>query len=216
MFATDRDLVVREPRLFHDVAWAGQRLVEASSVLYAPATGVLGNTGDGLVLRGLGVGGVVIVQGVVSEVTLVLGDDRVQLSRIRASEEDDAVPPDVSDSVVSVRAETFGPQLEVVHRQLLGTLGLRAGTTPEGGPLAEDRITNASSLVEAEACGALHLIFASASAMVGETSPVWVKSRLYGDRFRDARRRTVVELDLDGDGEPEAVRRMSLAQLVRA
>ena len=216
MFAMDRDVLVREPRVFHDVAWAGQRVVDTTSVAYVAATGVVGGVGSGLSSKGLAVGSVAIVRGVAVEVVEVIDADRVRVSRVRGSIEDDGLPPDITGTSVSVVAHTFAAQLGVVHRQLLGTLGLREGVTVEGGALAEDRVTNASALVEAEACGALHLIYASASALVGESSPLWVKARLYGDRFRDARRRAIVELDLDGDGEPEAVRRMSLVQLVRA
>lgn len=216
MFATDRDLLVREPRLFHDVSWAGQRVVEASGVAYDGATGVLGSSGAGLASKGLGVGSVAVVAGMAVEVVGVVDDDSVRVSRVRPSVDDDQLLPDIATGSVTVDAHAFGAQLGVVHRQLLGTLGLEEGVTVEGGALAEDRVTNATALVEAEACGALHLIYASASALVGESSPVWVKAQLYGDRFRDARRRAVVEVDLNGDGEPDAVRRMSLVQLVRA
>ena len=212
MFATDRDLLVREPRVFHDVAWAGQRVLEMLNAAYDSATGTLGSAGDGLATKGLAVGSVVVVDGAALEVTSIVDDDRVVVSRVG----DGFALADIAQTQVDIIAHTFAAQLAVVHRQLLGTLGLSEGVTVGGGALAEDRITNAEALVEAEACGALHMVYAGASALVGESSPLWVKARLYGDRFRDARRRSVVELDIDGDGIAEAVRRMSLVQLVRA
>ncbi|MEM1422666.1 MAG: hypothetical protein AAGH64_01560 [Planctomycetota bacterium] len=198
--------------MFHDVAWAGQRVLDTSRVAYDPETGTLGGVGDGLPAKGIGVGSVVVVEGAALEVASVVDTDRVVVSRVG----DGFGLADIARAEVDVVAHTFAAQLAVVHRQLLGTLGLREGATEQGGALAEDRITNGDALVEAEACGALHMIYAGASALVGESSPLWVKARVYGDRFRDARRRSVVELDIDGDGVAEAVRRMSLVQLVRA
>ncbi len=216
MFAKDGDLLVREPRLFHDVAWSGQRVLERTGVTYNASVGLLGAVGDGLVAAGVRVGSVVLIEGVAGVVTSELGDDVVLVSRAGSGSAEDLMPLDVEGSSVGVRVHTFAPQIGVVHEQLLRSLGLERGATQEGGPIAEDRVTNSEELVEVEALGALHLVLASAAAMVGGASPEWAKAQLYGDRFRDARRRVSAEVDLDGDGVADAVRRMSIVQLVRA
>lgn len=213
MFATDRDLLMFEPRLFFDVSWASQKLVDSAS------GGSINSAGDTLTLSGgtfdsLGIGeGFVVIAGATPlEVVERLSATQVRISRLRASA-GDALIPAASGSGLKVVIHTFRPQIAIVHRQVMRMLGIEPGG---GSSPRESDITNPSSLVPAEALGALHLIFSSAAALVGGDSTLWVKARMYEERFRRERRRVVAEIDLDGDGRADTIRRASAAQFMRA
>lgn len=219
MFATDRDLLVLEPRLFHDISWSAQKLVDSAS------GGVIDTAGTKLTVSsidfaGLGVGGgSVVLLGATTptpiEVLSRLSATELSVSRLRASTSDAAVPvtPASGQKVV---VHSFRPQLSLVHAQLLRMVGIEPddAAPPADQPVEAD-ITNPRAFVLAEALGALHLIFSSAAALVGSDSPLWVKATMYAERFRAERTRLQAELDLDGDGEPDAVRRPNVVQFVR-
>jgi hypothetical protein len=69
--------------------------------------------------------------------------------------------------------------------------------------------------VRVEALGALHAIFASASALVEQNSPMWARAQMYRERFIEERRRVRVDIDLDGDGIADATRTISAMRFVR-
>jgi hypothetical protein len=152
---------------------------------------------------------VVVLGGVPLEVTAVTSGTGLEVSRLRASV-DDAVLPPGDGSGVSFTLVSFAPQLAIVHRQLLGMLGL---DRPDGP--GEEVVVDASTLAHAEALGALHLVYAAASALSGPSSALGARAAMYADMFSRARQTLAVGLDLDGDGVVDATRRPALMQLVR-
>lgn len=214
MFASDRDLLALEPRLFLDIAWTTQKIVDAPG-------GTISAGGDTLTLLGvdfaaLGVGaGFVALAGLVPlEVVDRLSATQLRVSKLRASE-GDAVIPAAAGSSLAVLVTSFRPQIGIVHGQLLRTLGVEPGVAGTAERPGEENITNPRALALAESLGALHLIFASAAALVGGDSPLWVKAGMYRARFAAERARVVAEFDLDGDGAPDALRRPNIMQFVR-
>lgn len=210
MFTTDRDLLVLEPRLFLDVSWSAQMLVNA------PTGGVISAGGDTLTLSGAGfdslgidTGFVAVAGGVPLEVIERIGATMLRISRLRAAVGDPIIPAGAA-SGLKVVIHTFRPQIALVHAQVLRALGIEPGSMHEAG------ITNSRAMNLAESLGALHMIFSSAAALVGADSPLWMKARMYAERFRAERGRIVAEIDLDGDGEADTIRRASIVHLVRA
>jgi hypothetical protein len=216
MFASDRDLLVYEPRLFLDAGWLGQRLVLASGGVVG---GVATAAGVNMAAVGVQAGGVLSYTGASFEVVSVLGTGGAVVSRLRASVTDAALPtPDVA-SQTTLEVVTFRPQLAVVHGQLLRMLGIEPQDAREGA-LTESAVVNPGSLTRLECLGALHLIYAAAAAAaapggLGAGLSYGERALMYRERFAAERLRVSVLIDADGDGEPEVTRRPGVGFLVR-
>ncbi len=209
-FAKDRDLLALEPTLFRDVAWTAQRVATAVNAAVSGTT--LTSAGAQFVASGVEAGMVAVVNGAPLEVLEVVNATTLTVSRLREHAGAPAVAP-LGATGAELAIYTFLPQVRVVHEQAMRSLGLEPAD-PEREPGVGD-IVNGGALVRVEALGALHLIFSAAAAMVGESSVLWVKSGLYRERFIEERRRVAAEIDLDGDGVPDAVRRLNALQFVR-
>ena len=214
MFATDRDLLVLEPSLVRDIGWVGQRLVRGSADI-AGTTLTMTSQDVGFDEAGVDTGGVVVAGGVVYEIAERTGADTLTISRMRASAGGDLLTPSPVNGV-SVEVPTFGPQLAMVHGQVLRMLGIEPDGATGVGVVTESSITNPDALVLLEALGALHLVFAAAAALASESSPAAYKAGLYRERFAAERGRVAARVDTDGDGVADATRRPSVVQLVRA
>jgi hypothetical protein len=163
---------------------------------------------------GVDAGSVVVAGGAAFEVVSRLSASSLGVSRLRAFESDDAIPP-VNMADVAVSVSTFAPQIADVHRRLLRMLGIEPAGTEGIDVVTEAAVTNGAELARLEALGALHLIFAGAAAATRGLSPEWEKAEWYRVRFDDERRRVEARLDVDGDGVVEAVRRPTAVRFVR-
>jgi len=209
-FATDRDLLALEPLLFRDVGWSAQTLVGADDAVVTGAVAASATTD--FALAGVQAGMVAVIDGVPLEILEVTSATTITVSRLRPVGDETAIPP-APGSGLSLSVMTFGPQLEMVHTQTLRSLGIEPSATGDA-PGAGD-IVNPGVVAMVEALGALHVVLSAAAAMVGESSPMWAKARMYRERLDAARHRAVVEVDLDGDGAADAARRMNTTQFVR-
>ncbi|MEQ9096276.1 MAG: hypothetical protein RIE32_08445 [Phycisphaerales bacterium] len=208
MFGHDRDMLAIEPHAFTDALWAGRRLASGTAAV-SGTTLTSSSSSATFSDAGATVGQVLVFNGVPLEVISVTSDTVLEVSRLRRSLEDPALPP-VASAGAPFTLVTFAPQRAIVYRQLLGMLGLDVPDVP--GPEA---VVDASSLVHAEALGTLHLVYAAASALSGPSSSLGARAAMYADMFSRARQSLVVRLDPDGDGVVDATRRPALMQLVR-
>ena len=76
-------------------------------------------------------------------------------------------------------------------------------------------VINTEDLARLEALGALHLIYAGASAVAAGSPIEAEKAEWYRRRFMEERGRVVAQIDLDGDGRADAVRRPTAMRFVR-
>ncbi len=215
MFASDRDLLVLEPRLFNEVAFASQKVFDS------PSAGSLDSSGTTLTASGakfidanVGAGWVAVIADAPAEVLSRFNQTQLYVSKLRDDTAAGAIPAG-SGSGLSVRVATFRAQIGVVHDTLLRGLGIEPGVTGADG-VSEASIQNPRALVRAECLGALHLIYSSAAALAGADSVHWAKARMYAERFDVARRAAAAEIDTDGDGVADAVRRVNVTRLIRA
>lgn len=219
-FAADRDLLVLEPNLFRDVQWTAQRLV---SVTASVSGTTLTAAGADFVAAGVTTGHVALVDGTPCEVISRTSATVLVVSRPRGGLDDAAIPP-AAASNKALTIHTFGPQIAIVHGQVLRMLGIDpdepAGEVARGA-LTEAAVLNPRALRLVEALGALHLVFAGAAAIAGsavgglEIGPA-ARARFYRERFDEARRLAAARIDTNGDGVADATRYLNLVQLTRA
>lgn len=215
MFASDRDLLMYEPRLFLDTVWVGQRLVSATGLV---VSGVLVVSGASFTSIGIAAGHVVNYNNASQEVVQVISPTQLGLSIPRASVDDPVIlAPDTSST--TVRIYTFRHQLMIVHEQILRMIGIEPDVEAEPGEtlVTESSIVNPTALRRLEVLGALHLIYAAASVAgpLGEGSVYADKAAMYRERFAAERERVNVLIDTDGDGRADAARRPTVMHLVR-
>ncbi len=219
MFAQDRDILAIEPSVFRDVAWVGQRLSRGTGTVSSPASGgvlTIAAPDVDLALAGVGAGHVAVVDGAAYEIMERLSGTQVRLSRARALATDPQIPPSPVASGVECWIVTFAPQLALAHRQVLAMAGIDPDSPePAPGRVGEGHVTNARALARVEALLALHLVYAAAGSAAPEGAPVVRRARELLAMYREERSRARVEVDLNGDGMPDAVRLLNGAVLTR-
>lgn len=209
-FASDRDLLVLEPNLFRDIAWAGQKRISATDAATVGTT--LTSASSDFVTADINPGHIALLNGISLEVISRDSPTQLTVSLIRDDLADPLLPPPAL-TAAQLDITTFGPQIASIEDQLLRALGIEP-TDPNASPAATD-ITNPAALARLEALGALHLIFAAAAALATDQDRFWIKAQMHRDRFIAQRNRIAIGIDLDGDGLPDATRRLNTIQFVR-
>ncbi|MGD9790307.1 MAG: hypothetical protein AB7Q00_01375 [Phycisphaerales bacterium] len=210
MFATDRDILAIEPSIFRDVSWVGQRLCNGTAKINSGSLDITSTDND-LDAARVQAGHVALINGVAYEILAVTSGTIAEISLLRGTTDDPVLmPADQPSSPFSITS--FTPQIAIVHRQILRTIGIEPGSelTPQ-----ESAIVNPRSFANLEALGALHLVLSAAGAMAGENAPISQRARAIGARYRQDRERTRVELDLDGDGVADTIRTLNIIQFER-
>ena len=212
MFIRDRDLLLHEPSLFRDVGWVGQRLVKGSAGIIGTLL-TFASQDVPLDQANIDIGHVVTIGGASYEIVDRVSATELTVSRVRASEADEIQPPaPVSLEICTI--STFAPQIGLIHGQILRTLGIEPGEAPASGKITESSITNPDVFKEIAALGTLHLVYSAAAALAGAGSGVDHRASVYRTRFAQARARVVALIDTNGDGTPDASRRMNVVEIV--
>ncbi len=212
-FATDRDLLVLEPNLFRDIAFASQLLASGTDGVVS-GTSFTSASAD-FVAVGVAAGHVVRIDDLAIEVIDVVSSTELTVSLLRAHSEDPAVPPPAGVALAYV-VRSFLPQLEMVHRQVMRAAGIEPDGVGEPSDAATvDDVLNGDEIAMVEALGALDEIFASAASMLADEPYLRLRAASYRERFSSARQRARVRLDLDGDGVVDVVRHLNVVQFVR-
>jgi hypothetical protein len=216
MIATDRDLLVYEPRLFNEAFFASQRVFDS------PSAGSLDAAGTTLTATNakwgdwnVGAGWVVLIADAPAEVVTRFNQTQLYVSKLR-EDANAAVTSAGSGSSLPVRVSTFRPQIQSVHDALMRGVGIEPTAIVAPGTITEANITNPKALLRAECLGTLQMVYQSVAVAAGEGSVAWAKARSYAERFAEERRRIAVEIDTNADGTADAVRRFSTHWLTRA
>lgn len=213
MFALDRDIAQVEPSVFRDVTWVGQLAAKGTATVNGStfeASSVSPLFTDG----GVEPGHIVVVGGQSLEVIDVLSETFLEVAMLRESVDARTIAPvDIASSPFHVM--TFRPQIEWVHRQVLAMLGLAPEVVNDGVLLPESSVKNPWEFVRVEVFGALHMIYAAAGAALASDHAINQRSAMYKQLFREERLRVVAQIDTDGDGQADVLRRMNVGQLVR-
>jgi hypothetical protein len=212
MNVLDRDLLVLEPGLFRDVRWAGQVIARGAGEINETRIST-----EEPSVQWVRLGMVTIIADTMYEVVDV--SSGIGLSVLRARASDLETWPLVSGPV-NFAVLSFGPQIEQARQEVLGLLGLRAGPSALGPGgrrvLGEDALMDPGALKLLVSYGALRIIYAAAGTLLGDSSPAAQRARAYQRLFAAERWRVAAEIDADGDGIGDAIRRPSVMTLVRA
>lgn len=207
-FTTDKDLLRHAPRVFIDAA---DEATDVLSVSDGDTSGTtLTSATSDFETDGVGAGAVVIVDGVPLEVIARLSPTTLTVSRPRANENDDAIAPG-NASAQSVIIRSFARLRDSVEDMTLRLLGI--GEIVAGITIEPTMILNTDVLSKYLASRAVAMAYARASAAQPDDAPLAALATQYGREAERSRRSLAVRLDLDGDGEPDATRRLSTITL---
>ncbi len=219
MFATDRDLLAIEPNVFRDAGVAGQRLLKGACDIGGTTLTLTAQDVD-FAAADIGPGHVALVDGTPYEVIARLTSTTATISRIRAGAADPVQPPSPATGK-PVEIWTFAPQIAAAHRLLLRMLGIDPEDPPAPFQVTEQNITNPASLAPIEALGALYAAYGCTMLSVpggsgGWAHPVWSRAQMYRERFEAQRQLAAARIDTNGDGLPDATRRLNTIILTRS
>jgi len=217
-YCTDTDLLHWEPDILRDAAFASQTLLTGTGDL-AGTTFTLDSPGSFTTAHVTPTQVIVLSGGTPNGCYPIVSVDSGTQLTISVLY-DGLFPTDGSPPVASPIAtsadrafaiRTFWPQRRVVSDLLLAAAGLDPSD-----PDVDDKVTNPAALRKPAILGTLHMIYAALAAAAAEPAAPAARADLYERLYRRALRNTVVELDLNGDGEADTTRHLNVLQLQRA
>ena len=214
LFCTDVDLLHWEPNIFRDAAFASQLLLAGTADLAGTTlTVAAGSLADAHVSAGQ----VVHLSGTIEgsyPIISVDGPAQLTLSVLYDGlygEPAGEASPVGSANGVNFAIRTFWPQRRVVSGLLLRA----AGIGPETGAPASAAILNMEALRRPCVLGTLQMIYSALAAAAEEPAPLNVRAELYQRLYRRSLEQTVLQLDFNGDGRADTMRRLNVVRLVR-
>jgi len=213
MFAKDRDLLILEPNIFRDGVFLTQRLScgegdISESLLSASDTDV------GFDAAGVDTGHVVVVDEIAYEVLERQSVSDLVISRLRPRRDGTVVQPSPATQA-AVCVATYAPQLEAAHQAVLRMAGIETSGQIVPGAPKEAMICNPEAFIPVECLHALAAIYNALGAGQPADAPANQRSVAYQRRFEAESERVLVHLDMNGDGVPDAVRRLAGGPMVR-
>ncbi len=214
-FCTDVDLLHWEPNIFRDAAFASQLLLAGSGDL-SGLTFVI--SAGSLVDAHVAAGQVIALSGALAgSYPIVSVDSATQLT---LSIMYDGLFPDSGEGEPSpvgsaaglgFAIRTFFPQRRVVSSILMRAAGIGA----EINAPATAQIINTEAMRRPCVLGTLQMIYSALAAASAEPAELNIRAELYERLYRRALAQTVAEIDINGDGRAEVVRRLGAREMMR-
>jgi hypothetical protein len=217
IFCTDLDLLHWEPNILRDAAFASQTLISGTGDLdgtdFSIASGSFDDAKvqrDQVIVIGEPVNGCFPITAIKTATSLsvsVLYDELID-------EEEDTRTPAGTTSAAGVPfvVRTFWPQRMVVSELLAQAAG--AGRSRDGETPAQ--ILDPTSLRRTCVVGTLQMIYSALAAAADENEPHYaIRAELYERLYRRAMRSARVAIDLNNDGQADAIRSLNVLDLRR-
>lgn len=212
-FCTDSDLLMLEPWIFRDAAFASQLLSSGTGAAagtaftrsagsfvddHAAAAGVLTLSGD--------LAGCYPIMAVVSATVLTISSFHESLFT-----DNPAAPSPVgTGGGIAFVVRTFAPQREIVSDLIRAAAGVGAGTRcPNAVVLISPQLRNAAVL------GTFQLIYSALAAASAEPADLSHRADYYERLYRRALSRLRVEIDTNADGKADIARKLNVIEMVR-
>ena len=202
-FCTDADLLAFEPALAGEAAFASQTLLAGTGLLSGSTFTISsGSLATSHVAQDM----IIVLDGAVSGCYPIVSVNSTTALTLSALHENLPLPASVGSAAdVPFAIRTFWPQRQIVSEMLRCACG---ADTPE-------QIVNPTSLKRSAALGTIQLIYAALSAMSPSEASYPVLAERYARMYRSAMRAVAVELDLNGDGATDSIRRLNHLELMR-
>jgi hypothetical protein len=207
---TDLDLLRIEPTVFSAAASAGTNLLTATDAAIAGTT--LSSASSDFAAAAIDAAHVAIFDGEALEVVSRLSATELEVSRPRDKSATDKISP-ASASNKTVKVNSFARLIERTQLDLLQALGVH--DDEQSLPLTADEVINPEPLASVLTLRVLARAFAAAAALDPDDATLAGRAALYAAQANHAAASVAVLLDLDGDGEADATRRLSVAALRR-
>jgi hypothetical protein len=219
LFCNDVDLLYWEPDALREAAIASQTLDSGTGNLSGNQFTLV--TGTVFTTCAVEPGQVIVLSGTVAgcfPIVAVPDPSYLQLGVLNDELFPD--PPATTPALISPGTasgldfviRTFWAQRRVVSDLLSQAIGIIPGTAEA----QTARILNPQVLRRAATLGTLQMIYNAMAAAAPEPAAFTVRADLYERLFRRAMRQAQVDIDLDGDGRPDARRSPGLIRMVRA
>ena len=215
---SDRDLLTIEPSMFVDAQGEGTLLSEASDGSVTRSNRKLLSLSSDFIVDGITTSHVIVVMYPVNdnqvlEITSVSTATSLLVSRIRAQPGDPAIKPQ-DGSALPIKIITFQRAIDEAQAWVLGALGMvDSGQIDD---LDENDITNPEDVKRMIASLTIARVFAGAAASAPTDAGLAARSALYSTQAKAIAHQTRALIDLDGDGLPDATRRIDVLSLARS
>ena len=214
-FCSDVDLLHWEPNLFRDAVFASQQLLSGTGDLNGTAFTL---SGGSLTAAHVAANQVIVLSGTVNgSYPIVSVNSATQLT---LSVLYDGLFPDTGTGIPSpagvATAQPFAIRTFWPQRKVVSDLMIRAaGIDVESAMLPQAQIVNKEVMRRPCVLGTLQMIYSALAAAVETPTSFQVRADLYERLYRRALGQVRVELDMNGDGAGDVVRRLSVLELVR-
>lgn len=210
----DRNLLSIEPCIFLDGGFRSQQLVGGSDGVLSGTT--FSSAGSDFSQAAVQAGMVLTTyatvpsEGIAVEIITVDSATALTVSLLRASTDDDALPPPAGTNL-KFHIRTFAPQIEATHATLCEVL--RQISEASGVSTAD--FADSSQLRMTIAYGALSSVFVARAANADACDANWIKAEHYRGLFRRFQSQLRLAVDTDGDGVAEETRTLGNITLRR-
>jgi hypothetical protein len=207
-FITDIDLLRLEPALFTQAAGQDTLLLSAGDGVISGST--LSSAGSDFAAAGIDEGHVILAGAEALEVDERSSATALLVSRPRKDSTHSRIAP-AAGTGLAITVRTFARAIGRAQAAMLAALG--RGSEDE--LIEESMIVNDDAVAAWLAQQVAAQILAAASAAEPADAALSAMAAFHQRQARSATHRAVIELDLDGDGEMDAVRRLDSVAFVR-
>ena len=208
-FATDIDLLLWEPTLLQEAAFASQILLSGTCDLEdSTITIASGSFASAKVV----VGNVVVLSGAISgcfPIVEVTSATELKISALYADLSQPIEPSSVGVATgLTYSVRTYFAQRKIVSDLLLTTAGLNADAYTE-------KVIVTPSLRRACTLGSLQMIYNAIAATAEDSHHHAIRASVYGKLYRRALRLVRLDLDTNNDGEADIRNDLNISNLIR-
>jgi hypothetical protein len=212
---TDTDLLRLDPAIFHRADAAATRLLETADAQTSGST-LTSATAD-FASAGIDTGHVAVLEksGVIEVLEVVARNDAQTLAvtRPRATADEPTIEP-TADTNWTLRIVSFARLVEAARDDLFAAADLGENDSPTA--VSVHAVLHPQPLARLLARWTIERAWTQAAAASPEDASLVAAAEAARSQLRGAWGRTVIVLDLDGDGVADATRRLSVSALRRS